>query len=114
MSEKGIDFVDRGAKYHRSKFREQANNLDYIKEWSKEAIIQEQAGHPDLPAGHTQRTLDRAQLDYDASVQGAAEFAKVHESQLHDLAVLHAHLGGVAINVEQPIVVGQQVEVHKA
>jgi len=42
----------------------------------------------------------------------AADFAKENAGQLHDLAVIEAHLGGTAIQVEQPVVIGQKVDVH--
>jgi hypothetical protein len=39
-------------------------------------------------------------------------FAKENEDELHDLAVIEAHMAGVAINVEQPVAIGQKVEVR--
>lgn len=40
----------------------------------------------------------------------SAEFFAAHAADLHDLAVIEAHLGGVTINVEQPLVIGERVE----
>ncbi|HEY1085988.1 MAG TPA: hypothetical protein VGE34_04670 [Candidatus Saccharimonadales bacterium] len=42
----------------------------------------------------------------------AAEFAKENAEELHDLAALEARLAGVAINVEQPLSVGEKNETH--
>lgn len=40
------------------------------------------------------------------------KFAKHNAEQLHDLAVIEAHLGGAAITVEQPLEIGHKIEVR--
>ena len=41
----------------------------------------------------------------------ASEYFQDHEAPFHDLAVIEAHLAGVAIKVEQPLTIGQAVPV---
>jgi Rad3-related DNA helicase len=60
----------------------------------------------------TNENIQYAKEEYDENIAEAAEFAHDNAEQLHDLAVIEAHLGGVAISVEQPITVGQQVPVR--
>lgn len=62
----------------------------------------------------TQKSVDLEKQAYHEDIKSGAEFAKDNAEQLHDLAVLEAHIGGVAINVEQPVVAGQKIEVHKS
>lgn len=59
------------------------------------------------------RRLDNSlKQNYRINTSEAADFAKDHVEQLHDVAVIEAHLGGVAINVKQPLEIGQKVEVR--
>lgn len=50
--------------------------------------------------------------EYTDGLRDSSEFARSNAEDLHDLAVIEAHLAGVAINVAQPVVAGQKVEVH--
>lgn len=52
--------------------------------------------------------LRNVEGNYNEDIAVAAEFAQGNAEQLHDLAVLEAHIGGVAINVEEPVVVGKK------
>lgn len=54
----------------------------------------------------------RAKDSYDDQVLESKQFAMDNAEQLHDLAVIEAHLGGVAINVEQPLEIGHKIEVR--
>lgn len=54
----------------------------------------------------------RVKDNYEDQVLDSRQFAANNAEQLHDLALIEAHLGGVAINVEQSIEIGHKVEVH--
>ncbi|GEM_PF-4014473 len=56
------------------------------------------------------RFVAKADLD-EVEHKGKKQFHD-NESTYHEAAVLEAHLAGVAIDVEQPLVVGQQVPVR--
>ena len=58
--------------------------------------------------------VDIQQGEYDRNLQASAAFAKENAAQLHDLAVIEAHLGGVARKVEQPLSIGDTIEVNKS
>lgn len=46
------------------------------------------------------------------NLERAAEHFRQHQGEYHDLAVIDAHLDGVKINVEQPLEIGQKIEVR--
>ena len=47
------------------------------------------------------------------NLQAAKEHYAHHADEYFDLALMDAHLDGIKINVEQPLEIGQKVEVHK-
>lgn len=46
------------------------------------------------------------------NLERAGEHYRQHQSEYHDLAVIDAHLDGIKISVEQPLEIGQKIEVH--
>jgi len=63
---------------------------------------------------YSQEIVELESQAYDANIEEAAKFASENAGQLHDLAVIEAHLGGVAIKVEQPLSIGETVDVHRS
>lgn len=58
------------------------------------------------------KTAASAVKHLDGANENARKFAQENAADLHDLAVIEAHLGGVAINIEQPITIGEKITVH--
>ncbi len=73
-------------------------------------------GGPGLPQRwveyNEQQVVDIQRRQYANDMESAKRFAMDNAEQLHDLAVIEAHLGGVAINVQQPLEIGQKIEVR--
>lgn len=52
--------------------------------------------------------VEAAKVEERQTVDVAAEHYRAHEGTYHDLAVIEAYLGGVAIEVQQPLELGEQ------
>lgn len=67
------------------------------------------------PADQTRLAIaeGRSKDASEAAVHAGAEHYRDNEAAYHDIAVIEAHLAGVAVNVEQPIVLGKGPEETK-
>jgi|GEM_PF-3362508 len=54
--------------------------------------------------------VDQLQSAHDDGLSKARAHAEANAEQLHDLAVVEAHLAGVAIKVKEPLTIGETVE----
>lgn len=57
--------------------------------------------------------LRQMEYKFNEHVENSARFVAENIEQLHDLAVIEAHLAGVAINIEQYITIGKKVGVRE-
>ena len=70
------------------------------------------AATPEQKKLNAQGFLDASKTRSDEQLARAANFSTAFQEELHDLAVIEAHLGGVAINVEQPLEIGQKIDIR--
>lgn len=117
MNEKTLRQVGSEAKQYYITHRVRANMLENAKDAKSKADGSHwhtvtTANSQELAQEITQVGLDSEMAHYDKNSMGGADFANDNAEQLHDLAVLEAHIGGIAINVEQPVVAGQRIAVH--
>lgn len=102
--DKTLQFIGDVAKSSYKDHRESVTELQGVQEW---------ADASSAPFADKRHRVEYAEDTYDMRIYDGKALAEAAASQLHDLAVIEAHLGGVAINVEQPLSIGEQIEVHK-
>jgi predicted trehalose synthase len=112
MSEKTLQDVGEEAKALYAAHGARAHELPIATVHQKIANEKSFPYGPYADKADAEMVTDRINSEFDGTVKNGAEFAAANADKLHDLALLEAHIGGVAINVEEPVVVGQKVDVH--
>lgn len=129
MTKKTLQRIGEEAAIHYHNFNRSASDMETVDKhtWDdrsiERAVLREQTGGENpyhLPSAEEMRAhnaqvredVAEVRPEYDEEVARGKDFAEAHAAELHDLAVIEAHLGGVAINVEQPLEIGQKIEVH--
>jgi hypothetical protein len=87
-----------------------ARHPDEVREYLEPTLGQAATGRLFSWGDWTQDNVERVSSKRDTAA-GAKHF-KEHEAEYHDLAVIDAHLEGVTINVQQPLEIGQKIEVR--
>lgn len=120
MSEKTLQQVGQEAKDHYDSHKHDPTRLEDA-QWDAgvarynakpENAKPENAEAIGIDLEHSEKSLNRVKQAIEENTEKRAEFAKNNADQLRELALIEAHLGGIAINVKQPVEIGQRVEVH--
>ena len=117
MNEKTLQQVGSEAEAYYANHRLNTFNLLMRKQWALEEVRRDgpKGLHARITPKERRRIDQLALLEWGARSYDdleAGKFAEDNAARLHDLAVLEAHIGGVAINVEQPFSVGEKIEIH--